>query len=152
MRLVKDNERITLLRQVWLFESCTDRELRELATITTPLLVDAGRVLAREGDPGTDCSVVAEGQASATIEGEEIATIGPGSFFGEMALLDGTPRVATITALTPMLLLVLSRTEFDQLLERAVPSVERKMLTVLAQRLRLADERAKLHVDRLSGW
>ena len=71
-----------------------------------------------------------------------MTTIGPGGFFGEMALLDGGPRVATVTAKTDMRLLSLSRGEFTTLLAD-VPSVSRKMLEAVGARLRLAD--AQLH-------
>jgi CRP-like cAMP-binding protein len=151
MREVKDNDRIALLQGVWLFERCTKSQLTEIARICTPLSVDAGRVLAREDEIGNDFVVVAEGEAEASIRGAVVSKIGPGSFFGEMALLDGGPRTATVTSQTPMLLLVLDRREFDTLLDTAIPSVGRRMLTVLAERLRLADARTVNALERLGG-
>ena len=58
-------------------------------------------MLCREGGTGRDCYVVIEGEAAVTIDGDDIDVVGPGGFFGEMALLDGGPRVATVTATTP---------------------------------------------------
>ena len=67
-----------------------------------------------------------EGTTSATSRGKEIGQVGPGSFFGELALLDGGPRTATVRALTPMLVLVMDRSEFDALVDQAIPSVLRR--------------------------
>ena len=92
-----------------------------------------------------------EGTASALSRGQEIGQVGPGSFFGELALLDGGPRTATVRALTPMLTLVLDRSAFDELLERAIPSVGRRMLVTLAERIRSERLRSeRLHARRLS--
>ena len=141
MRRVTSDERINLLRGVWLFERCTRKELAALARMATPLTVEQGRVLATEGTVGEEFVVVVEGVASATVRTEELAQIGPGSFFGELALLDGGPRTATVRAQTPMLVLVLSRSDFDSLVDRAIPSVGRRMLITLAERLRDVDAR-----------
>ena len=113
-----------------------------------------GRVLAKEGTPGQEFVVVVEGTASATSRGEEVGQIGPGSFFGELALLDGGPRTATVRALTPMLVLVLDRSEFNHLVDRAIPSVGRKMLVTIAERLRserLRAERLRTTDTRADG-
>jgi CRP-like cAMP-binding protein len=141
MRRVRSHERVTLLRDVWLFEGCSTKELRSIARITSPLSVQAGRTLAREGERGREFAVIVEGEATVTIGGETIGAIGPGSFYGELSLLDRGRRTATVTARTAMLLLVLDRYEFDALVDRSIPSVSRKMLMVLADRLRRADER-----------
>jgi CRP-like cAMP-binding protein len=142
----KHDVRIDRLGEVSLFRACSHSELRELARITTELEAPAGAVLCREGATGTDCFVVVEGEVRVTIAGDEVDTLGPGGFFGEMALLDGGPRVATVTALTDLRLLVLSRQEFASLLTN-VPSVCRRMLAAIGARLRLAD--AQLHPARV---
>ena len=113
MQHVRSDERIKLLSGVWLFERCTKKGLAALARMATPVIVEPGRVLAREGAPGHEFVVVVEGTASTTSRGEEVGQVGPGSFFGELALLDGGPRTATVRALTPMLVLVLDRAEFN---------------------------------------
>jgi CRP-like cAMP-binding protein len=141
MAKVRKTDRVELLRSVWLFERCTPKELQAIARLATPLLADEGQVLAREGKPGGEFFVIVEGTAEATIDGARIAVLGPGQFFGEMALLDRGPRVATVVARSSMLLLVLSGREFEELIQRAIPSVSRRMLMVLGQRLREADER-----------
>jgi CRP/FNR family transcriptional regulator, cyclic AMP receptor protein len=135
------DQRIELLHSVWLFSRCSRRELAKVTTITTVLDRPAGTVLTNEGDPGEEFFVVVAGKASVTRRGESLGELGPGSFFGEMALLDRAPRVATVVAGEDMTLLVMSASEFDQLIDAAMPSVARKMLRVLGERLRNVDTR-----------
>lgn len=142
----KHDARLDLLSKVSLFSGCSQSELKELAKITTEMDASAGTVLCREGGAGHTCFIVVDGEAKVTIDGEEVGTVGPGGFFGEMALLDGGPRVATVTAATDMRLLELSRPEFSTLLAD-LPSVSRKMLTALGARLREAH--AQLHPGRV---
>jgi CRP-like cAMP-binding protein len=129
------------LQRVWLFSQCSKRELAVLARITTPVSVPEGQVLAREGESGGEFAVIVEGTASVSREGQPIGRLRAGTFFGEMALLDGGPRAATVTAESAMTLLVIQRRDFDALISGEMPSVARKMLTVLGERLREADTR-----------
>jgi CRP-like cAMP-binding protein len=133
------SDHIRLLGDVSLFRACTDKELAHIASLTTEVDVPADDVLCREGESGSEFFVIIDGEASVTIDGELRAKIGPGSFFGEMALLDGGPRIATVTATTPARLLVLSRQEFFSLLDGA-PRVARQLLTAIGARLRTAEE------------
>ena len=142
----KQDARMAKLAEVGLFAACSKAELRALAGITTELDAEAGTILCTEGTPGRTCYVVTAGTATVTIDGDQIDTVGPGGFFGEMALLDGGPRVATVTAATDMRLLVLSRSELTRLLTD-VPSVSRKMLTAVGARLRVAH--SQLHPGRV---
>src|SRR5438270_461226 len=123
-----------LLRNVSLFSACSTKELARIAAD-----VDAGRVLTKEGTPGGEFFVIAEGQATAKIGKKKVATFGPGSFFGEMSLLDHGPRSATITADTPMHLLVVDPRSFASLVDD-VPSVGRKIMRTLAERLRNSEK------------
>ena len=129
------------LRAVWLFEDCTDRELDLLTGGMTAVSVPPGSLLTIEGATGHECCVVVEGEAVASRGAVELARLGPGSIFGEMALIDGAPRSATVTALTDMRLLVLSRQDFDRMLDASVPSVSRRIMRILSSHLRNADER-----------
>jgi trk system potassium uptake protein TrkA len=95
-----------------------------------------------EDEPGLDFFVIAEGDAVATVDGDEVGRIGAGGFFGEMALIDGGERVATVTAQTPMQLLVLGRHEFNEMLAIAMPSIAPKLLTVVGARMRALDRHA----------
>jgi CRP-like cAMP-binding protein len=126
---------IELLKQVWLFERCTRNELKAIRGVATPVSVPAGRVLTREGERGREFFVVVSGKAEATRGGVSIGVLGAGQFFGEMALLDRKPRTATITAMEPTTILVITDQAFSALVE-TIPSVDRKMLIVLAERLR----------------
>ena len=95
----------------------------------------AGRVLCREGGVGSQAFVVEEGEAEVSIGGQVVATIEPGGFFGEMSLLDGGPRVATVTSKEPMRLLALSRAEFRRVID-ASPSASWALLQGICGRLR----------------
>src|SRR4029077_12058638 len=92
--IMRKDARIDLLRTVWLFERCTNKELEAIATLATPVDLPAGKVLARQGEQGDEFFVIVSGKAEATREDVPIATLGPGSFFGEMSLLERLPRVA----------------------------------------------------------
>jgi CRP-like cAMP-binding protein len=137
-RLRRD-ERIDLLRKVDLFSSCTRTELARIASISTEHLVGAGDVLTVQGEPGEEFFVIVSGTAVASRDEVFLAALEPTAFFGELALLDGGERTATVVAKTDMRLLVLSRREFfsDHFL---VASVARRMMKELGSRLRQTDE------------
>jgi CRP-like cAMP-binding protein len=137
---VRNDRRIELLRSLWLFERCTNKELAALARLTTPMDVPAGKVLARQGQTGTECFVVVSGRAEVTRGGVRVGELGPGQFFGEMALLERQPRVASVTTTEPSTVLVMTAKAFDELVG-TMPSVDRKMLVVLAHRLREVEDR-----------
>jgi CRP/FNR family cyclic AMP-dependent transcriptional regulator len=127
-----------MLGNVRLFSNCNKRELTRIAALTDEVDVPEGKVIVRQGDPGRECFVIAEGKARATIRGKRSQPLGPGSFFGEMSLLDQGPRSATITAETDMHLLVLGSREFSSLVNE-VPTVSVRMMRGLAERLRSAE-------------
>jgi CRP-like cAMP-binding protein len=137
---MKKDARIELLRNVWLFGRCSKKELEALAALATPVDLRAGKVLATQGERGHEFFVIVSGKAEATREGVTIGTLGPGSFFGEMSLLERLPRVATVTTTEPTTVLVLTAKAFDKLVE-SMPSVDRNMLIVLANRLREIESR-----------
>jgi CRP-like cAMP-binding protein len=139
---VELEERIALLGGVWLFSACDEDEIERIAAMAEPRSVDAGAEMTREGEPGVEFFVIVEGAAVATVEGDEVGRISAGGFFGEMALIDGGERVATVTALEPMKLLVLGRHEFNEMLEIAMPSVAPKLLTVVGERMRAIEQHA----------
>ena len=132
-----------LLATIPLFQSCSPAELDELERITTDATAAPGEVLCYEGRLAYEFVVVVNGIAELTIEGDRIGTAGPGDFFGEIALLDGKPQVATVTAVTAMDLLVLTRREFVDLLAE-VPAAPRRILHRLCALLRRADEELRL--------
>src|SRR5215471_9962413 len=137
---VRKQEGIEVLQAVWLFERCSKRELDALQRIATPLDVPPGKVLTSEGEIGREFFVLVSGKAEATRGGVRLATVEAGSFFGEMALLDRRPRSATVTTLEPTTVLVITAGEFNSVVA-SMPSVDRKMLVVLAERLRDVEAR-----------
>lgn len=136
--------KLELLASVPLFAACTKSDLGRVASLTNEIDVAKGKVLTKQGEPGWECFVIAEGQAKATMRGRKSVTLDPGSFFGEMSLLDQGPRSATVTAETDMRVLVLSSREFSSLIA-AVPNVSRRIMQVLAQRLREAEQAEPTH-------
>ena len=128
-----------MLGRVPLFAACVPHELALIESIADEATVEAGRVLVREGRYGGEFFVVIEGSATATRGGEPLATFGPGSFFGEMALLDGGVRTATVTAVSDMRVLVLDPRSFTRLVDET-PTVARAMLRTLSERLRTLEE------------
>jgi CRP-like cAMP-binding protein len=106
----------------------------------TPARIHAGKVVARQGDLGQEFVVVVEGTATVAVDDVVVASLGPGDYFGEVAVLDRGPRTATVTAETDLLVEVLTSREFDALLDRS-PSLTRKIVQGLAARLRATDAR-----------
>ena len=135
--------KVERLSEVQLFSACSERDLARIAVLAEEIDVPAGRVLMRQGDPGREAFVIADGRAKATIDGKRSVKLGPGDCFGEMALLYSAPRSATVTAESDMRLLVVGSREFSELIED-VPGVGRRVLAALAERLREA-ERAQPH-------
>jgi CRP/FNR family transcriptional regulator, cyclic AMP receptor protein len=139
MRITK-KRCLDFLGNVWLFEECSGRELEVLLKAATELHCPAGRALARQDEPGREFVIILDGKAEVTRDDTEIAILGAGSFFGEMSLLDGKPRAATVRTLEPTRILVLTKAAFAGVVA-SMPSVDRKMLTVLAGRLREIETR-----------
>ena len=131
--------KIALLGHVSLFADCTKKELAEIASLSMECDAVAGQVLAEEGQVGGEFFIIVDGRATATRSGVVLAELAPTNFFGELALLDGGPRTATVVADTDLHLLVLSRGEFKQLC-RSYPTVSYRMLAGLGARLRTADQ------------
>jgi CRP/FNR family transcriptional regulator, cyclic AMP receptor protein len=132
------NSKLELLGNVRLFSTCNKRELGRIASLVDEVTAPKGKVIVRQGDPGRECFVIADGKAKATIRGRRSELLGPGSFFGEMSLLDQGPRTATVTAETDLHLLVLGSREFSSLVSE-VPTVAVRMMQGLAERLRSAE-------------
>ena len=122
------------LQRVSLFRACSRDELHKLSRRTTDIPVDEGRVLVNEGERGLEFFVIVDGQAKVSRRGRKVGDLGPGDFFGELALLIDAPRNATVTAVTPMEAIVLSRKEFEAALADA-PRMTRKIMAGMASRL-----------------
>jgi CRP-like cAMP-binding protein len=138
--MVNRRARLDQLANVPLFRSCSQRELAKIARAVDEVEVAAGRVLVEQGAAGHECYILVAGEASVIRDGNVIATLGPGDPIGELAVLDGGPRTATVVATTDLDLLVLGQREFSALLSE-VPTLSHKILVNLSRRLRQLDER-----------
>ena len=125
----------TRLAQVPIFSECTKRELTIIGRAAKEVSHAEGTVIAREGERGVGLFLILEGQCKVTIGGKTKAKLGPGDFFGEVALLDGGPRTATVTALTPVRLVGITGWVFRGLLMEH-PTIALKTLEAVAGRLR----------------
>lgn len=128
------------LSSIWLFSTCTPRELRVVRRHLDEVAAPAGTVLTEEGAIGKEFFFIVEGRASVRRRGRKVALLGPGDYFGELALLDRKPRSATVVADTDMVLLNMTQREFWTLLED-IPPLARKLLSAMAERLRVADQK-----------
>jgi CRP-like cAMP-binding protein len=138
MRSRIPREQMELLHKVPLFSTCTQRELRAIAQLGTPIGAEEGAFLIENGHPGREFFLVLEGRASCRVRNKEVRRFTPGNYFGELALLHGGIRTADVVAATPMELLVLDAREFRSML-MTTPSIGVKMLAALAARLTGAD-------------
>jgi len=142
----KQEDKIERLKEVALFEACSQRQLRSVARIARVFDVAAGTLLTRAGEPGDEFFLIIDGTARAEVSAQKHVLLHPGEFFGEMSLLDGGPRSATVVADTPLRLLVISRRHFAGLL-KDVPGLTETLLVTLSRRVRQAEDRA----ERLRG-
>ena len=129
------------LAEVPLFSAFSKKDLQLVSKNAEDVKVDAGKVLVSEGSAGSEFFIIVDGKARVTRRGKKVAELGPGDFFGDLALLDRAPRNATVVAETPMEVLVLGQREFAALIDE-VPGFAHKLLAGLARRLREADARS----------
>ena len=135
-------ERASALRQVPLFRLLSWPTLCELGRRTDHRVVGQGEVLIRQGDPGDFLGVLLSGTADVDCDGHRIGSLSPGEHFGEMALIDGEERSATITATSEVVLLLVSAADFDALLK--IPEVSRALLRSMSARLRDMQRRPQI--------
>ncbi len=128
------------LKAIPLFNYCTRKELRTLASHSVAVQVQPGQTLIRQGELGGEFFVVTAGRGQVTRDGVLVDTVGPGDFFGELAMLDRAPRNASVTVTHAMDLLVFSRSDFETALFEA-PLMTRKLLIGMTRRLRSLDHR-----------
>jgi CRP-like cAMP-binding protein len=126
-----------LLGAVDLFSRCSRSELKTVARHVETVRLDPGVELTRQGDAGDAFYVILDGRAQVTVDGELADTLGPGQYFGELALLDGEPRSATVASETELEVAVLGLRMFRTLL-REFPDLCVQLLAGLAGALRQA--------------
>jgi CRP-like cAMP-binding protein len=131
----------TYLTQVPMFHACTTAQIDEVMQLAQGRAVDPGEVVVREGDRGDEFFVVGTGEVSVSRDGKEVVRLGPGAFFGELALFDQAPRNATVTATTGTTVVAVGRDAFQKLLGD-VPGFREALLTGMARRLHELDAKA----------
>jgi CRP-like cAMP-binding protein len=127
------------LAKIPLFEKLSAKQLAAVDRLVTTVDVAEGRELIRQGEAGREFVLVVDGEAEVVRDGEVIARRGPGTFFGEMALLLDRPRNASVVACTPMTIDVIDRHDFRRLLDE-FPELYGPLLEATAQRLAAIDE------------
>jgi CRP/FNR family cyclic AMP-dependent transcriptional regulator len=137
---LRSSDRIERLAGVELFRGFSKGELRQIDKRAKEVEVTAGRVLAKEGEPGREFMLIVKGKARVERGGKVIAHLRDGDLFGELSLIDGEPRNATVVADSPMVLLVVTKQAFGELM-RSAPTLQRKVLIGVIARLREANKR-----------
>jgi CRP/FNR family transcriptional regulator, cyclic AMP receptor protein len=133
-------EGIGMLAKRPLFFGLSRKELESVAALGVTLEISAGQELTTQDTVGREAFLIVTGSASCQIDGVvEIARLGAGDLFGELSLLDGAPRSATVIADTDMVVTVFDRREFIRLVETS-SSIALKLLEAIAARLRAADQ------------
>jgi CRP/FNR family cyclic AMP-dependent transcriptional regulator len=137
--MARNDPFVDTLATVPLFSACSKKELQMVAKSADHLTVPPGKVVVTEGAAGAEFFVILDGRARVERHGREVNTLGPGSFFGDLALLDRAPRNASVIADSELELAKLGQRAFDELLEH--PGFSKKLLAGLARRLREQDAR-----------
>jgi CRP-like cAMP-binding protein len=131
---------VSFLSNIPMFSSCTVEQLDRLAQLGAAVAAPDGTAIVCEGDSGDDFYVVTSGKARVDRSGREVASLGAGDYFGELALFDTAPRNATVRADGPVSLVSMSRDAFRQALDEA-PAIRDTLLHGMARRLHELDAR-----------
>ena len=137
-RLPQD-EKMRHLQKVDIFTDCTKKQLRAVAAISRVIEAPAGTVLTRAGEPGEEFFFILDGAATVEVTRRKRVRLMPGEFFGEMSLLDGEPRSATVVAETGLRMLVINGRHFWELLKE-VPELTYTIMATLSRRVRQAEK------------
>jgi len=132
--VLRKNAKIELLKRVPLFERCSQRELAQIAMLADELDLPSARELTHQGAGGFEFIVLVEGQADVVRGVRVVNELGPGDFVGEIALVSGKPRTATVKTRGPARVLVITASGFRTLM-RDVPSIKDKVLAAVTARL-----------------
>jgi CRP/FNR family cyclic AMP-dependent transcriptional regulator len=127
------------LRQVAIFRGLDDKELRRVAEVGKQIRFDAGQVVTEQESGAAGFHLILDGEVSVIVYGQEKARLRSGEYFGEMSLIDGKPRSATVRAETPTTTFALTSWQFLPLLDE-YPSISRALLVELSGRLRRVEQ------------
>ena len=123
-----------LIRKAPLFARCSRTEMKEIVKLADEIDLREGKEMTREGSPGREFFVLLEGTADVKKNSRKVNTLGPGDFFGEIALVSHAPRTATVVATSPVRALVITDRSFRRLLDDS-PQVKTKVMEAMAMRL-----------------
>jgi CRP-like cAMP-binding protein len=132
--VLRKDVKVDMISHVPLFANCSKTELRKIASLADEIDLPAGTRLTKEGASGKEFVVIVKGRADVVRRGKKLRSLGNGDFLGEIALVTGTPRTATVTTTEPTRALVIAAPAFRTLL-RNTPSMQLKVLDALASRL-----------------
>jgi CRP/FNR family transcriptional regulator, cyclic AMP receptor protein len=132
--VLRKDLKVEMISHVPLFATCSKTELRKIASLADEIDLPAGTRLTKEGASGKEFVVIVKGRADVVRRGKKLRSLGNGDFLGEIALVTGTPRTATVTTTEPTRALVIAAPAFRTLL-RNTPSMQLKVLDALASRL-----------------
>jgi CRP-like cAMP-binding protein len=135
---ISRDEKIEHLQKVAILQHCSRRQLAAIAKITEVFDAPSGMVLTRTGEAGNQFFLIMDGTARVEVSRRKQPRLGPGEYFGEMSLLDGEPRSATVVAETPIRLLIIGRKNFATILNE-VPGLIQNILVTLSKRVRQAE-------------
>jgi CRP-like cAMP-binding protein len=131
---LRSNAKLDLLARVPLFAGCSKQDLKTISALAEETDLRDGKRFITEGEVASEFFVLVEGTAKVTRRGRRVGELGPGEWAGEMALLTDAPRSATVTATSPLVVLVITRGAFNRLLGEH-PRIAQKLLATLAARL-----------------
>jgi CRP-like cAMP-binding protein len=131
----KVNPTVELIRKVNLFDALTTKELETVADACKRAQFRSGENIVTQGDPSARLYIIIDGTADAYVHGAKVETIGPGDYFGEIAVIDGQSRAATVTATSPVSALSLANFNVKRLI-RTMPDIGFKMLRKACERIR----------------
>jgi len=129
------DDMIATLRAVPLFSSLSDKDLKAILEISKEVKLEAGHTIVEQEHSAVGFHLILEGEADIEVSGRHVSTFGPGDYFGEVSLIDGKPRTATVKTKTEMRSLVIPSWSFNAFLDR-YPSIAKELLLMLCARLR----------------
>ena len=139
--MARDRAREAVIANVDLFRDLSRAQLKRLAGAAIEVSHPPGKAVATEGRSGLAFHLIIEGSATVSKDGRELRTLGPGDYFGEISMIDGRPRSATVTAQEPLKAMAIPHQDFEAVIDED-PEFARRLLKTLCARLREAEARA----------
>lgn len=138
--MARDRDIEAHIAEVDLFSGLSGSQVKRLAAAAKEVSHPAGKAVSTEGLGGLAFHYILEGTARVSKEGRELRTLGPGDYFGEISMIDGRPRSATVTVVEPMTVLAIPHQDFEGVIDKD-PEFARQLLKTLCARLREAEAR-----------